>query len=95
MNLGLYGSGVRVRNRRRDRPAATFAYPENRRLADCPATGFELLVLMLIGFDPADETFIYFDNAAKFLEVWTARFPDAMQHEPSRRLPDANLFRQL
>jgi hypothetical protein len=82
-------------DRRCNRSTVALTHPKNGRLADCTATGLEFLVFVLIGFDPADETLIDFDDPAKLIEVWPARFPDAMQHEPSRRLPDANLFRQL
>jgi len=95
MNSGLNCSLICVRNRRRDRPSAALAHPKNRRLADSAATGLEFLVFVLIGLDTADECLINFDNAAKLLEVRSARFPDAMQHKPSRRLPDTDLFRQL
>jgi hypothetical protein len=95
MNFGLDGSRVRVRNRRCDGPAASLAHPKNRGLADSAAAGLEFLMFVLVGLDTADECFINFDDPAKLLDVWTTGFPDAMQHEPSRCLPDSNLFRQL
>jgi hypothetical protein len=95
MDSGLNCFFICALDRRYDRSTAAFAHPKNGRLADCAATSLELLVFVLIGFDPADETLIDFDDPAKLLEVWAARFPDAMQHEPSRCLPNADLFRQL
>jgi hypothetical protein len=95
MNSGLNCFLICALDRRCDRPPVALAHPKNGRLADRAATRLELLVFVFVGLDPADESFIDFDNAAKLLEVRPARFPDAMQHEPSRRLPDADLFRQL
>jgi len=95
VNNGLNCFFICALYRRCNRSAAALAHPKNGRFADCAATHLELLVFVLVGFDTAYECLINFDNAAKLLEVWPARFPDAMQHEPSRRLPDANLFRQL
>src|SRR6202022_1645225 len=87
VNSGLNCFLICILDRRCNRSAAALAHPKNGCLADCAATRLELLVLMLIGFDTADECLINFDNTAKLLEVRSARFPDAMQHEPSRRLP--------
>jgi hypothetical protein len=95
MNSGLNCFLICALDRRRDRSPVALAHPKNGRLANCASACLELLVFVLVGFDPADETLIDFDDPAKLLEVWPARFTDTMQHEPSRRLPDANLFRQL
>ena len=95
MNFGLDRSCIRVRNCLGDCSAISLAHSKNGRLADCAATGLELLVFVLVGLDTTDETLIYFDNAAKLLEIRPARFPNSMQHEPSRCLPNADLFRQL
>jgi len=77
-------------------PALTFAHSENGSLSDRPASGFQLLVLVLVLFLTADEAFVQFHDAAQLRQVRpSARFPQAVKHEPCRLLRDADFFRQL
>jgi hypothetical protein len=78
-----------------DDPAPALAHSQDRSFADRATPSITPLRSMLIFFKATNIRFIDFDDPAKLLEVWPARFTDAMKHEPSRRLPDANLFRQL
>jgi hypothetical protein len=89
MNSGLNCFLICAIDRRRDRSSVALAHPKNGCLTDCAAACLELLVFVFVGLDAANETFVNFDNTAKLFEVWAARFPDTMQHEPSRCLPEA------
>jgi len=66
-DCGLDRLRIRSGDRHGDRSAAALAHTENWRLSDCPASGMELLALMLIGFFAADERFIKSMMPASFL----------------------------
>jgi hypothetical protein len=91
LNRSLIGASDRLG----DDPAPALTHSQDRCLANRAPPSIALLRSMFILFKTANIRFVNFDDAAKFRKVWSARFPDAMQHEPSRRLPDADLFRQL
>src|SRR5580704_5655167 len=75
--------------------AAALAHAKHGRLTDRTASRLQLLVLMLVSLDPADEGFVNLDNALQLLEVGTAGFPQAVQYEPSRLLGDPYFLRKL
>lgn len=71
-------------------------HSQNGSLAHRATSGFEFLVLVFIAFLAADEALIQFHDTLELGEFRpTARLSQPMQHEPSRFLSDANLFRQL
>ena len=84
----FHGSGNRA-------PAA-LPHPQNGNLADWPASSPQFLVLVLVGFFPADEALVQFHNTPQLRQLWpTARLTKPMQHKPCGRLPDADLLGQL
>jgi hypothetical protein len=95
MNSGLNSFLICALDRRCNRSAAALAHPQNGRLADRAATSFELLVFVLVSFDPADISFVDFYNAAKLLEVTAAGFAKPMQKEPCRLLRDPDFLGEL
>ena len=42
-----------------------------------------------------DKSFIDFDDALEFVEVFATGFAEPVKHKPGRALGDADLFRQL
>src|SRR3954447_10976303 len=72
-----------------------FAHPENGRLADRAAPRVQLFLLVLVGLDPADIGFVYFDDAGQLLEFGPARLTQPMQQKPCRLLRDPDFLRQL
>jgi len=76
-------------------PPAAFFHTEYGRLATCATADIHLLGFVFIGLKTADISFVDFDDALQFRKIAAASLTDAMQHEPRRPLPDADLFRQL
>src|SRR6266567_1273924 len=83
----------------RHRYGASTALPESydSRLADAAASSLEFLVFVLIALFPADETLVYFDDAAQFVKIIAraTRLSQTLQHEPSGLLGNADLFPEL
>jgi hypothetical protein len=94
-NSALQGFLVCVGNRVSDYSAATLTKPYNRRLADRTTASIQLFMFVLVGFLPAKESLINFDNALKFGEFPAASLTKAMQHEPCRLLLDADFLGDL
>lgn len=77
------------------RVAAALAHSKNRSLTDRAASLFQFLIFVLAAFQTADKSLIDFDDATQLVNVRSARFAETLQHEPSRLLSHADLFRQL
>jgi hypothetical protein len=93
---GLDGFPIGAADRHRYSASTTLAHSKNRRLADRATARFELLVFVLILFDPADIGFVNFDDPAKFAQVLTAAgFPQTVEHEPSRFLRNPDFLGEL
>jgi hypothetical protein len=92
----LDGFFVGVGNRNCNRATAALAQTKNRRFANGPAPGFELLRFVLVLFDAADKGFIDFNNAFELREIGAAtRLAEPVQDEPSRLLRNADFLGEL
>jgi len=74
---------------------AALPHTDNGSLADRAATGVQFLVLVLVGFLPADVGFVDFDDAGELAEILAARLAQPAEDEPRGLLRDANFLRQL
>jgi len=68
--------------------AAAFAHRQYRSLADRAASQLQLLVLMLVLFDPSDISLVNLDDPLKLRQIVAARFAKAPKNKPSRLLRD-------
>jgi hypothetical protein len=83
-------------DRHADSATPALAHSENGGLADRPASGLELLGLVLVLFDAAYIGFVDFDDAFELAQVVTAAgFAQAVQHKPSRLLSDTDFLGEL
>jgi hypothetical protein len=95
MDGGLDCLFVGILYRHGNGAAAAFAHTENRRLANRASPGLELLGLMFVFLNAADESFVNFNDAFQLFELRSASLSKPVQHEPSGFLRNTDLFRQL
>jgi hypothetical protein len=74
---------------------ATLSHSENWSFANRATAHVQLFVGVLVSFFPTDKSLIDFNDARQFVEVFTARLAESMQHEPRAFLRDADLFGEL
>src|SRR5579859_1726225 len=99
VGMDSFRGGLQVSffHRSKERASATFPHSKHGSFTNRPASGAELLVLMLVRFLATDKTLVKLYHAFQFLHDGGSRtrLTQAVKDEPRGLLRDADLLRQL
>src|SRR6185503_15579718 len=91
----LNGAKLVALNRERFCVAAPLAHPKNGDFPNGAPALFQLLIVVLVDFLSAYESFVYLNRAAKHFKIAATRLAQSVQEKPRRLLCDSDFFCKL